>query len=93
MPDKICFLLLSAISVVCSKLLVVTCKCYVPFFFREFIEHDLLEFCSNNPGVVVYLKPRRFRPPGFRAEYCKCNKYVVLRQIFDAFVHLFENRS
>uniref|UniRef100_A0A1B6MVF2 Large ribosomal subunit protein mL43 n=1 Tax=Graphocephala atropunctata TaxID=36148 RepID=A0A1B6MVF2_9HEMI len=36
---------------------------------REFIETDLIDFARTNPGVVVYLKPRRFRVPCLWAEY------------------------
>ncbi len=38
---------------------------------REFIEHDLVDFARNNPGVVVYLQPKRHRIPKISAEYCK----------------------
>ncbi|KAJ8316801.1 hypothetical protein KUTeg_004705 [Tegillarca granosa] len=30
---------------------------------RDFIENHLLEFTNANPGVVVYLKPRRHKAP------------------------------
>jgi len=36
---------------------------------REFIECHLVDFARNNPGVVVYLKPRRHRSPVVVAEY------------------------
>ncbi|KAJ2941062.1 hypothetical protein O0L34_g13191 [Tuta absoluta] len=36
---------------------------------RDFIEQDLVEFAKTNPGVVVYLKPRRHRGPVVVAEY------------------------
>uniref|UniRef100_T1IQI2 Large ribosomal subunit protein mL43 n=1 Tax=Strigamia maritima TaxID=126957 RepID=T1IQI2_STRMM len=36
---------------------------------REFIEQDLLDFAKSNPGIVVYVKPRRHRPPYLDAEY------------------------
>ncbi|XP_044745352.1 39S ribosomal protein L43, mitochondrial [Coccinella septempunctata] len=36
---------------------------------REFIEEDLVDFAKTNPGVVVYLKPRRHRGPVIKAEY------------------------
>jgi hypothetical protein len=38
---------------------------------RDFIEKYLLDFTRSNPGVVVYLKPRRHRQPSLVAEYCK----------------------
>uniref|UniRef100_A0A1B6DVW7 Large ribosomal subunit protein mL43 n=1 Tax=Clastoptera arizonana TaxID=38151 RepID=A0A1B6DVW7_9HEMI len=36
---------------------------------REFIESDLVDFAKVNPGIVVYVKPRRFRAPCLTAEY------------------------
>ncbi|KAG7157672.1 39S ribosomal protein L43, mitochondrial-like [Homarus americanus] len=36
---------------------------------RDFIEKDLIEFARMNPGVVVYLKPRRHRSSCLKAEY------------------------
>ena len=36
---------------------------------REFIEKDLMDFARKNPGVVIYLKPRRIGPPSITAEY------------------------
>ncbi|XP_071536607.1 large ribosomal subunit protein mL43 [Panulirus ornatus] len=36
---------------------------------RDYIEKDLIEFARDNPGVVVYLKPRRHRSPCLKAEY------------------------
>lgn len=36
---------------------------------REFIERDLIHYARANPGVVVYLKPRRNRTPAIKAEY------------------------
>ncbi|KAK2168851.1 hypothetical protein NP493_1215g00002 [Ridgeia piscesae] len=36
---------------------------------RDFVEKHLLEFTQKNPGVVVYLQPRRHRPPKLVAEY------------------------
>ena len=47
--------------------------CYLP---RDFIEQDLVEFAKVNPGVVVYLKPRRHRGPVVVAEYCKLLLYL-----------------
>lgn len=41
---------------------------------RDFIENDLVEFAKSNPGVVVYVKPRRHRGPVIVAEYCKLHK-------------------
>ncbi|XP_011307495.1 39S ribosomal protein L43, mitochondrial [Fopius arisanus] len=36
---------------------------------RDFLENDLLDFAKENPGVVVYVKPRRHRTPVLVAEY------------------------
>jgi len=36
---------------------------------RDFIQHDLIEFVKQNPGTVMYLKPRRHRSPVLVAEY------------------------
>ncbi|KAL1122951.1 hypothetical protein AAG570_003276 [Ranatra chinensis] len=36
---------------------------------RDFIGSHLLGFAQANPGVVVYLKPRRFKSPHIVAEY------------------------
>ncbi|XP_055386075.1 39S ribosomal protein L43, mitochondrial [Condylostylus longicornis] len=36
---------------------------------RDFIENDLIDFAKNNPGTVVYVKPRRHRTPVMVAEY------------------------
>jgi len=40
---------------------------------RDFIERDLLDFTRENPGVVVYLNPRRHNQPALRAEYLNGN--------------------
>ncbi|XP_061389432.1 large ribosomal subunit protein mL43 [Musca vetustissima] len=36
---------------------------------REFIENNLVDFAKENPGVVVYVKPRRHRTPVLVGEY------------------------
>ncbi|KAK8756709.1 hypothetical protein V5799_000595 [Amblyomma americanum] len=36
---------------------------------REYIERELVNFARDNPGIVVYLKPRRHRDPYIIAEY------------------------
>ncbi|KAG6455859.1 39S ribosomal protein L43, mitochondrial [Manduca sexta] len=36
---------------------------------RDFIEQNLVEFAKENPGVVVYMKPRRHRSPVIVGEY------------------------
>ncbi|XP_055937824.1 39S ribosomal protein L43, mitochondrial-like [Argiope bruennichi] len=40
---------------------------------REYIEKDLVDFARSNPGVVVYLKPRRVGPPSITMEYLNGN--------------------
>ncbi|CAA9997060.1 unnamed protein product [Nesidiocoris tenuis] len=37
---------------------------------REFVESNLIDFSRQNPGVAVYVKPRRHRAPTITAEYC-----------------------
>lgn len=51
--------------------------------YRNFIEHDLINYAKENPGVVVYVKPRRHRHPILKAEYCKsyCFKEVRFKYI------------
>ncbi|TMW50614.1 hypothetical protein DOY81_004303 [Sarcophaga bullata] len=36
---------------------------------REFIESSLVDFAKENPGIVVYVKPRRHRTPVLIGEY------------------------
>nr|XP_012226076.1 PREDICTED: 39S ribosomal protein L43, mitochondrial [Linepithema humile] len=36
---------------------------------RNFIEHDLINYAKENPGIVVYVKPRRHRHPVIVGEY------------------------
>ncbi|CAH0553217.1 unnamed protein product [Brassicogethes aeneus] len=36
---------------------------------RDFIESELVHFARENPGICVYLKPRRHRGPVIKAEY------------------------
>lgn len=36
---------------------------------RQFLEYDLINYAKDNPGVVVYVKPRRHRSPVIKAEY------------------------
>ncbi|CAH1975353.1 unnamed protein product [Acanthoscelides obtectus] len=43
---------------------------------REFIESGLVNFAKENPGVVVYLKPRRHRSAVIKAEYCVVSKFA-----------------
>lgn len=36
---------------------------------RDYIETELVDYCRTNPGVVVYLKPRRHKAPVMVCEY------------------------
>ncbi|XP_055703768.1 39S ribosomal protein L43, mitochondrial [Phlebotomus papatasi] len=36
---------------------------------RDFLENSLLDYAKTNPGVVLYVKPRRHRSPVIVAEY------------------------
>lgn len=40
---------------------------------RDYIEKNLLLFTRSNPGIMVYLKPRRFRTPCLVGEYLNGN--------------------
>lgn len=57
-------------------------------FVREFIETGLLNFAKENPGVVVYVKPRRHRTPVLVGEYRKyligdnIDMYITLKYLF-----------
>ncbi|KAK7791262.1 hypothetical protein R5R35_005583 [Gryllus longicercus] len=44
---------------------------------REFLEFELLDFTKKNPGIVVYVKPRRHRAPNLTAEYLNGEKQIV----------------
>lgn len=47
-------------------------------FSSDFIERDLVDYAKGNPGVVVYVKPRRHRGPVIRAEYRECFSSLVM---------------
>lgn len=44
---------------------------FFSFFSREFIENDIIDFAKLNPGVAMYLKPRRHRSPVLVTEFCE----------------------
>ncbi|KAK0044547.1 39S ribosomal protein L43 mitochondrial [Biomphalaria pfeifferi] len=44
---------------------------------RDFIENHLLGFSQKNPGVAVYLQPRRHRAPSIVAEYLNGYREVL----------------
>ncbi|XP_063221843.1 large ribosomal subunit protein mL43 [Bacillus rossius redtenbacheri] len=44
---------------------------------REFLESDLLDFANGNPGIVVYVKPRRHHSPNITAEYLNGERQVI----------------
>ena len=45
---------------------------------RDFIENQVVDFAKQNPGIVVYLKPRRHRAPHVKLEYCEYLHDVLL---------------
>lgn len=47
------------------------------FIFRDFLENNLLDFATNNPGVAVYVKPRRHRMPVAVAEYLSGDRHWI----------------
>ncbi|XP_001605426.1 39S ribosomal protein L43, mitochondrial [Nasonia vitripennis] len=49
---------------------------------RDFIENDLLNYAKENPGVVVYCKPRRHRGPVIKAEYLNGETHWIPCQKF-----------
>ncbi|GJQ72888.1 putative 39S ribosomal protein L43 [Trypoxylus dichotomus] len=44
---------------------------------RDFVEKELVNFAKDNPGTVVYLKPRRHRTPVIVAEYLNGDKQYI----------------
>ncbi|GAB0093974.1 mitochondrial ribosomal protein L43 [Sergentomyia squamirostris] len=42
---------------------------------RDFLENSLVDYAKANPGVVVYVKPRRHRSPVIVAEYLNGEKH------------------
>lgn len=50
---------------------ILTCVVQCWLCCREFIQNDLLDFVKQNPGVAVYLQPKRHRLPKIEAEYRK----------------------
>lgn len=49
---------------------------------RDFLENRLLEFSTKNPGVVVYVKPRRHRLPVLVAEYLNGDRHWKLVECY-----------
>lgn len=45
------------------------------FIYRDFLENQLLEYSTKNPGVVVYVKPRRHRQPVLVGEYLNGDRH------------------
>lgn len=53
-----------------QRLTIQVCKEFrTSFGTREWIAHDLTKFARENPSVVVYVQPRRHRPPNLIGEY------------------------
>ncbi|KRT80435.1 hypothetical protein AMK59_6986 [Oryctes borbonicus] len=44
---------------------------------RDFVEKELVNFARENPGTVVYLKPRRHRAPVIVAEYLNGDRQYI----------------
>lgn len=51
-------------------------------FLRNFLENRLLEFSKANPGVVVYVKPRRHRQPIIVGEYLNGKRHWLCARGF-----------
>nr|CAX70575.1 mitochondrial ribosomal protein L43 [Schistosoma japonicum] len=45
---------------------------------RDYIENHLVDFARDNPATVIYVKPRRNRPPLLVAEYL-CGNWQYVR--------------
>ncbi|XP_065331879.1 large ribosomal subunit protein mL43 [Cloeon dipterum] len=52
---------------------------------RDFIERYLVDYAKNNPGVVVYLKPRRHRPAKLAMEFLNGERHELSCCQFDGF--------
>ncbi|CAH8667502.1 unnamed protein product [Dicrocoelium dendriticum] len=66
--------------------------------FRDYIEKHLVDFARRNPATVVYVKPRRRRPPLIVAEYLCGNWQYVQASMMDCdevynWMELLRNRS
>ncbi|KAF7236153.1 hypothetical protein EG68_10844 [Paragonimus skrjabini miyazakii] len=65
---------------------------------RDYIENHLVDFARRNPATVVYVQPRRHRPPLLVAEYlCGNWQYVhaagmCCEEVFN-WMELLRNRS
>ncbi|KAE8742680.1 hypothetical protein FOCC_FOCC011809 [Frankliniella occidentalis] len=44
---------------------------------RDFLEHDLVDFATKHPSVVVYVKPRRHRSSVIKGEYCNGKDFWI----------------
>ncbi|CAH8667511.1 unnamed protein product [Dicrocoelium dendriticum] len=65
---------------------------------RDYIEKHLVDFARRNPATVVYVKPRRRRPPLIVAEYLCGNWQYVQASMMDCdevynWMELLRNRS
>lgn len=56
--------------------------------FRDFLENNLVDFARTNPGVVVYVKPRRHRSAVIVAEYRRFTSRGSLHEKFKGAVHM-----
>lgn len=53
----------------------------VLIFTSDFLETDLIDFAKVNPGIVVYVKPRRHRGPVMVAEYRQYFRYSSVSKL------------
>lgn len=48
------------------------------FCSREYVEEKVVDFARQNPGIVVYVTPKKCRIPTVVAEYCEYEKCYIL---------------
>jgi len=83
----------------CQRMTIKFCKSHADSQgVREFIENDLIDFARANPGVVLYLKPRRHRSPVLVAEYLNGHRdwmsmHEFSREEVGKWVNLFRSAS
>lgn len=58
-------------------------------YSRDFLETDLIDFAKVNPGIVVYVKPRRHRGPVMVAEYRQYFRYSYVSESIYNYLSLF----
>lgn len=61
-----------------QRLTIQVCKEFrTSYGTREWIANDLTKFAQENPNVVVYIQPRRHRPPNIIGEYLSGDRQWV----------------